>query len=331
MSDKPSYVPLNAGKVFTGKPSMATVMGFSKPGPLTPARDPDYIFPEWLRYDVIPAFIDWQDPLWIAGPSGCGKTLGVKQVCALLNYPVYEITGHGRLETPELVGHHTLVDGSMEWVDGPLTAAMRNGGVFLLNEIDLLEPSTLAGLNTILDGSPLVIADRGSEVVEPHPAFKFIATANTNGSGDDGGLYTGTLRQNVALQSRFMIVEADYISPDEEKSLLVRLYGEIPEEIRDVMVRFARLVRLSDADGERCSDDRDADLRTMASGVNAVVGTRNLVRWGRLILRNRPRANRGLNVVQYSMLRAIPHDKVSKTVMCELLQRLDPDQTKEEK
>lgn len=320
--DKPAYVPLNAGKVFTGKKSLATVMGFSKPGPLTPARNPDYIWPEWLRYDVIPAFIDWRDNLWIAGPSGCGKTEGIKQVCALLNYPVYELTGQGRLEMPELVGHHTVVDGSMSWVDGPLTAAMRDGGVFLLNEIDLVEASTLAGLNTILDGSPLVIADNGAEVVEPHPAFKFIATANTNGSGDDGGLYTGTLRQNVALQSRFMVIPADYISSDEERGLLGRLFGELPEAIRDVMVRFARLVRMADAGGERDSDTQDADYMTMASGINAVVGTRDLVRWARLTLRNCALENKGKNVLEYSMLRAISADKVSETVMCELLQRL---------
>lgn len=318
------YVPMNAGKIFTGKVSSATVMGFTKPGPRVPPKDPAYIFPDWVRLDVIPAFIDWQDSLWIAGPSGCGKTMGVKQVCALLNYPVYEVTGHSRLEMPELIGHHTLIDGSMEWVDGPLTAAMRHGGVFLLNEIDLLEPSTLAGLNTVLDGSPLVISENNSEVVEPHPAFKFIATANTNGSGDDGGLYTGTLRQNVALQSRFMIIEADYISSDEEKGLLARLFGEIPEEIRDLMVRFARLVRMNDANGERDSAEQDSDYRTLASSINAVVSTRHLVRWGRLVMRYQKLANQGINVLEYSMLRAIAADHVSQTVMRELLQRLAP-------
>lgn len=310
-----NYVPMDAGKLFSGKASGTPIMGFTKPDVRTPARDASYVFPQWIRYDVIPAFIDWSDPLWIAGPSGCGKTTGVKQVCSLLNYPVYEVTGHNRLESPELLGHMALVDGDTVWVDGPLTMAVRHGGVFLLNEIDLLEPGTLAGLNSLLDGSALTLVDNSGEAVPVHPAFKFIATANSSGNGDESGQYMGVLRQNAALQSRFMIIEAGYLPADEEQALLQKMYPALPEDVCATMVRFARLVRM---------DSDESDLTPFAQGINAVVGTRQLVRWGRLACRYRNLARGGVNVLEYALLRSVAADKASRTVMCELLQRVAP-------
>ena len=45
---------------------------------------------------------------------------------------------------PELIGHLSPRGGNMEFEYGPLALAMKYGGLFLLNEIDLLEPSTAA-------------------------------------------------------------------------------------------------------------------------------------------------------------------------------------------
>ena len=46
---------------------------------------------------------------------------------------------------------------------------MRYGAIILLNEIDLTSPEIAAGLNSVLDGSPLCIAENGGELIVPHP------------------------------------------------------------------------------------------------------------------------------------------------------------------
>ena len=79
------------------------------------------------------------------------------------------------------MGHLTVKNGNMAFEYGPLALAMRYGGLCLLNEIDLLDPSTAAGLNGILDGQPLCIPENGGELIAPHPMFRFAATANSNG------------------------------------------------------------------------------------------------------------------------------------------------------
>ena len=89
---------------------------------------------------------------------------------------------------------------------GPLSVAARDGHLLILNESDLMDPSELAGLNDILEGQPLVIAENGGEVIPPHAKFRVFATGNTAGSGDRSGLYQGTLRQNLAFMDRFRVI-----------------------------------------------------------------------------------------------------------------------------
>ncbi len=156
----------DAGAVFSGAPSGNMVKGYATPSPFTPAVDPNYIFHKQSR-DLVVWFTGQTDPLYVYGPSGSGKTSCIKQLAAKLNFPVFEVTGHSRLEFPELVGHHIVRQGSMEYEYGPLALAMRFGGILLLNEIDLLDPSTAAGLNGILDGQPLCIPESGGELIVP--------------------------------------------------------------------------------------------------------------------------------------------------------------------
>lgn len=313
------YTQLDAGQVFSGRKSGVMVGGFDQPTERTPQLRPNYIAPAWMR-DVIMWFIHGDEPLYISGPTGCGKTSGLKQVCAMLNYPVYEITGHNRLETPELVGHFALRNGSTEWVDGPLTQAMRHGGLFLLNEIDLLDPSTATGLNSVLDGSPLCIADT-AEVVPAALGFRFVATANTNGSGDNGGLYVGTLRQNAAFQNRFLHIEAGYLDTAQERVLLKNTAPSLPDVVLDQMQRLTGAVRAM-LTGNEVTDKALAGLG--GATLQVPISTRSLLRWAYWTEKLSPMRKAGVNVLEKALDMAIANscDTVSKNTLHELLQRL---------
>ena len=49
--------------------------------------------------------------------------------------------------------------------------------------------------------------------ISPHEMFRIACTANTNGGGDDTGLYQGAVRQNLALLDRYMACEVGYSNP----------------------------------------------------------------------------------------------------------------------
>lgn len=314
---------LDAGQVFSGKPSGTTVRGYAVTSAYAPALDHEYIFHESSR-DMVVWFVSpqgAQEPLYVFGPTGCGKTSCIKQLAARLNYPVLEVTGHGRLEFADLVGHLTVKDGNMTFEYGPLALAMRHGAILLLNEIDLTSPEIAAGLNSVLDGSPLCIAENGGEIIQPHPMFRFVATANTNGAGDDTGLYQGTQRQNLAWLDRFTICEVGYPDATVEKNLLSQRFPSLPESLCATMVDYANEVRKLFM-GE-------ASTGNLTNTIEVTFSTRSLLRWGDLTVRFQPLAHQGIQPVTYALDRALAYraSRETRAMLHELAQRMFPQHT----
>ena len=307
----------DAGTIFSGNPSGKMVKGYAAPSLFTPAVDVNYIFHEQSR-DIVVWFIDYSDPLYVYGHSGVGKTSIIKQLAAKLHYPVFEVTGHSRLEFPELIGHHVVRQGSMEFEYGPLALAMKYGGLALINEIDLLEPSTAAGLNGILDGQPLCIPENGGELITPHPMFRFAATANSNGGSDETGLYQGVLRQNLALMDRFVLCEVTYPKPEAEEQLLEKTAPQLPDVLRKKMVEFANEVR-------RLFMGESGNSYNSGS-IEITFSTRSLLRWADLTIRYQPLANQGIQPVAYALDRALGFraSRESRAMLHELAQRIFP-------
>ena len=308
---------LDAGLVFSGKESGRLIQGYDKPSTYTPAINPDYLFHEAGR-DIVVWLMNPADPLYVFGPTGCGKTSCIKQLAARLNYPVFEVTGHGRLEFADLVGHLSVKDGNMVFEYGSLALAMRYGGMLLLNEIDITPPDVAAGLNSVLDGSPLCLAENSGELIVPHPMFRFAATANTNGGGDETGLYQGTQRQNIAWLDRFMLCELNYPDPDVEKILLGKLFPMLPASFYSKLVDFAGEVR------KQFMGDKEGN--GLSGAIEITLSTRTLLRWAELTVRFQPLAHQGIQPVTYALDRALGYRACRETraMLHELAQRIFP-------
>jgi cobaltochelatase CobS len=150
-------------------------------------------------------------------------------------------------EESHIVGQWTARGGETHFEHGPLPLAMKNGWVYLADEYDFALPSVLAVYQPVLEGKALVIkeADAANRIVRPHPNFRFVATGNTNGSGDETGLYQGTSIQNAANYDRFhMVLEVGYMNPNFEVQILVN-QARIAKGDAEKLVDFANRVRES--------------------------------------------------------------------------------------
>lgn len=274
--------------------------------PYIPKKDPAYRFRKDFIRDVRNFLQNpGGDGLFITGPTGSGKTSGITQMAARLNWPVQQITANARLELADLVGFHALTASapgevpSMKFQYGPLAIAMREGHILLINEIDLADPAEMAGLNDILEGRPLVIAQNGGEIIHPHPMFRIVVTGNSVGSGDSTGLYQGIMMQNLASMDRYRFIVVDYADPAVEKEILDKAVPKLPLPIKEGVIRIANDVRKlfvgNAADGQPLS---------------ITMSTRTLVRWCKLTVQFRGAPNAlefALN--QALLIRAIPEDR----------------------
>lgn len=245
----PELLDEASGK-FISLPKTFTLMGHEETSPYVPKGHPEYVFRKSLFRDVSNYLrAPYGHALWLSGPTGSGKTSVITEIAARLNWPVFSITCTGRLEFDDLVGRPMVVKNkdettpSVRFIYGPLARAMKTGGILILNEVDLCDPSQLSGLNDILEGRPLVIPQNGGEVIEPHPMFRVVATANSRGSGDESGQYAGIQMQNIAAMDRYRVLEVGYLPEKVEQSLMQRLFKNVPHEITDSMVRVAGKIR----------------------------------------------------------------------------------------
>lgn len=139
--------------------------------------------------------------VWISGLSGNGKTMMVEQVCAKLKRPCIRVQITNLTDEDDLLGGFRLVNGETVWQDGPVTLAVANGWVLLLDEIDY-GTSKLSCLQSVLEGNGVFIKQTNRKV-NAQKGFIVIATANTKGQGDDTGKFVGTNGMNEAFLERF--------------------------------------------------------------------------------------------------------------------------------
>lgn len=256
---QPFHEVFGLGKVAAAlsskkEPIPISVVATSAHPNMVPNKSDDYVYDVDELKNVILA-LELNIPCYVWGHKGSGKSELYEQICARTNRAMIRVQHTVNTEESHIVGQWVVKNGQTEFELGPLPLAMKNGWVYAADEYDFALPSVLSVYQAVLEGKALVIkeADAANRVIEPHPNFRFVATGNTNGSGDETGLYQGTSLQNSANYDRFgMVVHKQYMKKQFESLILQKRVGLVKEDA-DKMVDFAALVREA-YDGAKISD-----------------------------------------------------------------------------
>lgn len=237
-----------------GDPIPISVISTPEHPDMVPVSSDDYVYDIDELKNVILA-LELNIPCYVWGHKGSGKSELFEQIAARTGRGFMRVQHTVNTEESHIVGQWTVKDGQTVFEYGPLPLAMLNGWMYCADEYDFALPSVLSVYQAVLEGKPLIIKEAPAEqrIVKPHPNFRIVATGNTNGSGDETGLYQGTVLQNSANYDRFgMVIHKQYMKKAAESLILQNRVGLVKEDA-DKMVEFATLVREA-YDGAKISD-----------------------------------------------------------------------------
>ena len=190
-------------------------------------------------------------PVFITGHSGNGKTMSIEQACAKQKRKFVCVSMTPETDESDLLGNYVLIDGNMEWRDGPVTTAAREGAVLCLDEVDY-GAQNLSTLQRVLEGKPFLLKKKG-ELITPASGFTIFATANTKGKGSDDGRYMYTNILNEAFLERFPnTYEQDWPPTTVEKKIVRKELDSLnksDDDFADKLVSWADIIRKTFADG----------------------------------------------------------------------------------
>jgi MoxR-like ATPase len=141
--------------------------------------------------ELLVAALDSGAHVVLEGPPGTGKSTLLRSVATDQDVPFLFVEGNAELTPARLVGHfdpaRVLADGYVEeiFVDGPLAAALRTGGLLYVEELNRVPEETLNVLITVMSEGELHVPRLGR--IEAAPGFRLVAAMNPfDASGPPG-------------------------------------------------------------------------------------------------------------------------------------------------
>ncbi len=190
--------------------------------------------------------------IMMTGPAGCGKTLAAKSLVNSLDRPNFYFN-MGATQDPRatLIGnvHFEKSKGTYFSESLFVKAIQTPNAVILLDELTRAHPDAWNILMTVLDqGQRYLRLDEqdGQATINVAEGVCFVSTANI------GNEYTATRQLDKALLDRFVIIEMDTLSDEEEHGLLQYMFPAVNSEELKKVSSIAFLTRSeSKADNPR--------------------------------------------------------------------------------
>ena len=174
-------------------------------------------------------------PLLLKGPTGCGKTRFVAHMAAKVGRPLYTVSCHDDLTAADLTGRYLLKGGDTVWADGPLTHAVRNGGIAYLDEVVEARKDVTVVLHPLTDDRRLLPLDRTGELLAAPDDFMLVVSYNPG--------YQNLLKSlKPSTRQRFVAIEFDF-PPEEAEIAVVARESGLPQERCRMLVALGRRLR----------------------------------------------------------------------------------------
>ncbi|MER0243638.1 AAA family ATPase, partial [Streptomyces sp. HSW2009] len=169
----------------------------------------------------------------LVGPAGTGKSMMAGQAARAFGQQLHALSLGPTTPMSKIFGYY---DAHGHYHRTPFRDAFEHGGLMLLDELDSGHPGLLAELNQALSIRSCAFADG---MVQAHPDFRLLATANTYGTGGDRQ-YVGRQALDAATLDRYVLIDVPVDEELEERLALAHAPSRA-HEARQVLLEVRRL------------------------------------------------------------------------------------------
>ena len=193
-------------------------------GSLPTKSQPQYIITPFIKknlLNLVRATSTRRFPVLLQGPTSSGKTSMVEYLANISGNRFVRINNHEHTDLQEYLGTYVSgPDGKLQYQEGILVQALREGFWIVLDELNLAPTDVLEALNRLLDDNRELFIPETQQVVRPHHNFMLFATQNPP------GIYGGRKVLSRALRNRFLELHFDDI-PEDELEVILRERSQI--------------------------------------------------------------------------------------------------------
>ena len=177
-----------------------------------------FYLPVGSEVEVFQAAFARRLPILLKGPTGCGKTRFVSHMAATLNLPLHTVSCHDDLTGSDLVGRYLIKGSETVWTDGPLTRAVRDGGICYLDEVVEARKDTTVVLHPLADDRRILTIEKTGEEIVAHKDFLLVVSYNPG--------YQHVLKDlKTSTRQRFISLEFDYPEAKTEIEVVITESG----------------------------------------------------------------------------------------------------------
>ena len=208
-------------------------------GPLPIQTQDHYIITPFIEknlLNLVRATSTRRFPVLLQGPTSSGKTSMVEFLANISGHKFVRINNHEHTDLQEYLGTYVSGhDGHLQYQEGVLVQALREGFWIVLDELNLAPTDVLEALNRLLDDNRELLIPETQQTVRPHQNFMLFATQNPP------GMYGGRKVLSKAFRNRFLELHFEDI-PEDELEVILRERSQIaPSFCAKIVAVYKRL------------------------------------------------------------------------------------------
>ena len=194
-------------------------------------------------------------PVLLKGPTGTGKTRFIEYMAWKLSrpltvvkrgrkaqaaesdgrIPLVTVACHEDLTASDLVGRYLIDAEGTRWIDGPLTRAVKVGGICYLDEVVEARKDTTVIIHPLTDHRRALTIDKLGQVIEAADGFLMVISYNP-------GYQTALKDLKHSTRQRFIALEFGFAPPDIEAKVIAHEAG-VDDETAGQLAKLGDKIR----------------------------------------------------------------------------------------